>query len=112
MMKSDKAFDAFRKWNNANYDGHKAFGMGVDVDDVKNVYHYAVTGNLNDYVQEVGRAARISTMEGKAIIDYYYNDMSFMKKLLVCPRFDNIRLRKFLKVFIIHIKVKVIQEVF
>lgn len=36
----------------------KAFGMGVDVNDIKNVYHYAVTGNLCDYVQEIGRAAR------------------------------------------------------
>lgn len=32
----------------------KAFGMGVDVPDVVQVYHYAPTGNLADYVQEIG----------------------------------------------------------
>jgi ATP-dependent DNA helicase RecQ len=59
----------------------KAFGMGVDIDDVKNVYHYAITGNLSDYVQEIGRAARKSSMEGVAISDNYYNDLTFMKVL-------------------------------
>ena len=36
----------------------KAFGMGIDIKDIENVYHYAASGNLNDYVQEIGRVAR------------------------------------------------------
>ncbi len=39
-------FDGFRKGNTPIMLATKAFGMGVDVDDVQNVYHYAVTGKL------------------------------------------------------------------
>lgn len=74
-------FEDFRKGIKPVMFATKAFGMGVDVDDVKNVYHYAVTGNLCDYVQEIGRAARKETMQGRAILDNYYNDMSFIKNL-------------------------------
>ena len=76
-----QTFDSFRKGTTPVMLATKAFGMGIDVDDVQNVYHYAVTGNLSDYVQEIGRAARKSSMTGKAITDNYYNDLSFMKVL-------------------------------
>jgi len=76
-----QTFDGFRNGTTPIMLATKAFGMGVDVDDVKNVYHYAVTGNLCDYVQEIGRAARKSSMNGLAITDNYYNDLSFMKVL-------------------------------
>lgn len=59
----------------------KAFGMGVDINDIKNIYHYAPSGTLFDYVQEIGRAARKETINGVAIIDSYYNDYSYMKSL-------------------------------
>lgn len=59
----------------------KAFGMGVDIKDIENVYHYAVTGNLSDYLQEIGRAARKEGMEGRAIIDYFENDLKYMNSL-------------------------------
>ncbi len=59
----------------------KAFGMGVDIKDIANVYHYAVTGNLSDYLQEIGRAARKEGMEGRAIIDYFENDLKYMNSL-------------------------------
>lgn len=76
-----RAFDGFRKGTTPVMLATKAFGMGVDVDDVENVYHYAVTGNLCDYVQEIGRAARKNGMTGTAITDYYFNDLTFMKVL-------------------------------
>lgn len=59
----------------------KAFGMGIDIKDIQNVLHYAPTGNLNDYVQEIGRAARKKEIAGKAIIDFFDKDMNFIKKL-------------------------------
>ena len=59
----------------------KAFGMGIDIKDIKNVYHYAEAGNLNDYVQEIGRAARDKEMTGMACMDYYPNDMNYTKQL-------------------------------
>ena len=76
-----QTFDRFRKGTTPVMFATKAFGLGVDVNDVQNVYHYAVTGTLCDYVQEIGRAARESSMIGTAITDNYYNDITFMKVL-------------------------------
>lgn len=59
----------------------KAFGMGIDIKDIKNVYHYAEAGNLNDYVQEIGRAARAENMLGMAYMDYYEKDENYAKIL-------------------------------
>jgi len=36
----------------------KAFGMGIDVHDIKTVYHYDLPSNLSEYMQEIGRAGR------------------------------------------------------
>ncbi|PKC50857.1 hypothetical protein RhiirA1_405835, partial [Rhizophagus irregularis] len=55
--------------------------MGIDIDDIKNVYHYAPTGTLADYVQEIGRAAR-QLDEGYAIMDYLVGkDMRYARTL-------------------------------
>jgi len=59
----------------------KAFGMGIDINDIKNVYHFAPTGNVTDYVQEIGRAARIPDMTGIASTDYYKEDLRYVKAL-------------------------------
>lgn len=76
--------DTFDKFRNGEINviyATKAFGMGVDVNDVKNVYHYAVSGNLSDYLQEVGRAARKPGLIGCAQLDSYQNDLNFMQRL-------------------------------
>lgn len=61
----------------------KAFGMGIDIPDITNVYHYAPTGNVVDYIQEIGRAARNKSMveHGYGIIDFLPNDMTEVKQL-------------------------------
>ncbi len=59
----------------------KAFGMGIDINDIKNVYHFAPTGNVTDYVQEIGRAARKPDMTGIASTDYYNEDLRYVKAL-------------------------------
>jgi ATP-dependent DNA helicase RecQ len=59
----------------------KAFGMGVDVSDIKTIYHHAPSGNLSDYIQEVGRVARDKELKGKAILDFCVKDLKFTKIL-------------------------------
>ena len=92
-----QTFDAFRNGTTPIMLATKAFGMGVDVNDVKNVYHYAVSGNLSDYVQEIGRAARKTSMEGAAITDFYYNDMTFMKVLFGMSQIKQYQIKKVLE---------------
>jgi ATP-dependent DNA helicase RecQ len=53
----------------------KAFGMGIDINDIEIVAHFAPTGNVCDYVQEIGRAARQEDLRGEAF--YHYNSKDF-----------------------------------
>lgn len=59
----------------------KAFGMGIDVSDIREVYHHAPTGCLSDYVQEIGRLARDPKIQGIAKIDFSTNDFRYIRKL-------------------------------
>ncbi|ABY94579.1 MULTISPECIES: DEAD/DEAH box helicase [Thermoanaerobacter] len=59
----------------------KAFGMGVDIKDIEKVYHLAPTGNLADYVQEIGRAARNQEIKGIAATDFTSNDLKYVRML-------------------------------
>lgn len=67
----------------------KAFGMGIDVKDIKNVYHFAPTGNLADYVQEIGRAARDPKIKGVASTDYFENDFRYINQLYGISQITN-----------------------
>lgn len=94
--KKREMFEKFRKGEAPIMYATKAFGMGVDIDDIENVYHYAVTGNLCDYVQEIGRAARKRSMTGKAISDFYHNDLNFMKTLFGMNQIRQYQIKKVL----------------
>lgn len=61
----------------------KAFGMGIDIPDITNVYHYAPTGNVVDYIQEIGRAARDKKLVpvGYGITDFLKYDMNEVNRL-------------------------------
>lgn len=59
----------------------KAFGMGVDISDIKSIYHHSPSGNLSDYVQEIGRVARERTLKGLATLDFCVKDLKFTKIL-------------------------------
>mgnify|MGYP002623788845 CR=1 FL=1 len=59
----------------------KAFGMGIDINDIEIVMHYAPTGNVCDYVQELGRAARLKNLRGVAYYHYDKSDFKYIKRL-------------------------------
>lgn len=59
----------------------KAFGMGIDIDDIEIVAHFAPTGNVCDYVQEIGRAARKNGLQGEAYYRFLSNDFKHINKL-------------------------------
>ena len=59
----------------------KAFGMGIDIPDITIVAHFAPTGNVCDYMQEIGRAARDSSISGHAIYKHMSNDFQHINRL-------------------------------
>lgn len=75
----------------------KAFGMGVDVSDIKHIVHFAPTGTLADYVQEIGRAARNPEIEGIAHIDYFPNDIRYVRTLNSISEMRQYQLKEMLK---------------
>ena len=59
----------------------KAFGMGIDISDIEIVCHFAPTGNVCDYVQEIGRVARDPNLKGEAIYSHMSNDFQYINRL-------------------------------
>lgn len=61
----------------------KAFGMGIDISDITNVYHYAPSGSVTDYIQEIGRVARDKdkVKYGYAWLDFLPRDFTEVKRL-------------------------------
>lgn len=59
----------------------KAYGMGIDVKDITDCYHFAPSGNLADYIQEIGRIARDRNSHGTARIDFNPSDMRYTRVL-------------------------------
>ncbi len=59
----------------------KAFGMGIDIPDIAVVSHYAPTGNVCDYMQEIGRAARDKNIDGHAVYEHMSNDFQHINRL-------------------------------
>ena len=73
--------DNFRKGKITTMICTKAYGMGIDVQDIVNCYHFAPSGNLSDYVQEIGRIARNKSTQGVARIDFSTSDMRYTRVL-------------------------------
>lgn len=73
--------EAFKNGSKPIMCATKAFGMGIDVSDIREVYHHAPTGCLSDYVQEIGRLARDPHIQGIAKIDFSTNDFRYIRKL-------------------------------
>lgn len=59
----------------------KAFGMGIDIEDIEIVAHFAPTGNVCDYLQEIGRVARKHDLIGEAYYEYRTDDFKHINRL-------------------------------
>lgn len=88
-LEKDETLEDIRFGNKNVVLATKAFGMGIDVKDIKNVYHFAPTGNLADYVQEIGRAARDPKVQGVAVTDYFEKDFRYINQLYGLSQISN-----------------------
>ncbi len=86
----------------------KAFGMGVDISDIEIIYHHAPSGSLADYVQEIGRGARIPGMQGVAMLDFNPKDLKYTKGLFIMSSLKQYQvdlvLKKLNKLFLLNKK--------
>ncbi|MCI5910928.1 MAG: DEAD/DEAH box helicase [Oscillospiraceae bacterium] len=83
MDGSDKneSFELFKDGVKPVMIATKAFGMGIDIPDIVNVIHFAPTGNVCDYIQEIGRAGRDTSIEAHAIYKHMANDFMHINRL-------------------------------
>ena len=83
LSKDQKAesYERFMKKEKLVMLATKAFGMGIDIDDIELVVHFAPTGNVCDYVQEIGRAARRPDLRGEAFYNYEPRDFKHINRL-------------------------------
>lgn len=79
--KKAESYERFMKKEKLVMLATKAFGMGIDIDDIELVVHFAPTGNVCDYVQEIGRAARRPSLKGEAFYDYEPRDFKHINRL-------------------------------
>lgn len=77
----DENFNDFLHGNKLVMLATKAFGMGIDIPDITVVVHFAPTGNVCDYMQEIGRAARDTSINGCAIYKHMSNDFQHINRL-------------------------------
>lgn len=77
----EEGFEAFRDGSKKVMAATKAFGMGIDIPDIAIVSHFAPTGNVCDYMQEIGRAARDTSIDGHAVYRHMSNDFQHINRL-------------------------------
>lgn len=83
LSKDEKAesYESFYKKEKLVMLATKAFGMGIDINDIELIVHFAPTGNVCDYVQEIGRAARKESLQGEAAYQYDSRDFKHINRL-------------------------------
>ena len=92
-----ESYNSFKNERAITMVATKAFGMGVDISDINRVYHFAPTGLLTDYIQEIGRAARDKNTQGFASLDYSERDFQFINQLHGLSRLHNWQLKEIIR---------------
>ena len=59
-----------------------AFGMGVDIPNIRTIIHYGPSSDVDDYVQEAGRAGRDKKFSHAIIYKYPYSMVGHVSKLM------------------------------
>jgi len=75
----------------------KAFGIGINIDDIDCIYHYAINKSLTDYVQEIGRAGRDENIKSLAITHFNPKDLKFTRILNYTSALSQWQLRKIIE---------------
>mgnify|MGYP002569520395 FL=1 len=96
------AYERFRSNQSKVMVATKAFGMGVDIPDIQVVYHYAPSGLLPDYIQEIGRAARKKGMKGYAALTFSPDDLRYSRQLFGMSSIKTYQLQEVLKKIMRH----------
>ncbi|MDC6350470.1 helicase-related protein [Zeaxanthinibacter sp. PT1] len=95
--RKEESYRVFKEEEVVTMVSTKAFGMGVDIDDITQIYHLAPTGLLTDYIQEIGRLARKRGLSGTAMVDYSQRDFQFINVLHGLNRTHNWQLREVMR---------------
>ena len=67
-----------------------AFGMGIDIPDIKNVIHFMLPESVEQYYQEIGRAARENDASGRAYLFYSNKNIQVKRRHFINKSFPTI----------------------
>lgn len=112
MLAEDKieSADLFKRKEKLVMLATKAFGMGIDISDIEIVCHFSPTGNVCDYVQEIGRVARDKNLKGEALYYHMKNDFKHINRLHGLSAVKNYQLIKVIQKIYELFKEKLLSE--
>jgi len=89
-LNSDERMEIIRKFKNNEINivfATNAFGMGIDIPDIEVVIHFMIPESVEQYYQEIGRAARGSDAEANAYLLYSDKNIEVKRKFFIDASF-------------------------